>query len=169
MGFFDAKPKREAKLSADRVYRYLFKVWWDDKLPLVCFIMLNPSKADERVDDATVRRCQGFARRWGYGGFCIVNLYAYRATYPADLFKANDPIGEENWRYMTWATLYCAQIVCAWGDHGGVRGLDIARELNAKGVKLFVLGLTKAGNPKHPVRLPYSVERMEWRATSGEG
>ena len=82
-----------ARLSDDRRYRYLLVRRWDNTLPDATFVMLNPSTADERDDDPTIRKCIGFAKRWGCGGIKVVNLYAFRATNPRDCFAAADPIG----------------------------------------------------------------------------
>lgn len=49
------------------------------------FVGLNPSTADETEDDQTIRRCVGFAMDWGYGGLCMGNLFAIRATKPKNM------------------------------------------------------------------------------------
>ena len=54
-----------AVLSPCRQYRYaLWRKWADG--PQVLFVMLNPSTADESVDDPTIRRCISFAKAWGF-------------------------------------------------------------------------------------------------------
>jgi hypothetical protein len=51
-----------------------------------CFVMLNPSTADDTYDDPTIRRCVQFATRWGYDALSVRNLFPWRATDPGDLF-----------------------------------------------------------------------------------
>jgi hypothetical protein len=62
----------------------------------LCWVLLNPSTADDRRDDPTIRRCLGFARSLGYGGIHVVNLFAFRATCPRQLRAADDPVGPDN-------------------------------------------------------------------------
>ena len=66
--------KRDASFSEDRKYRYVLDREWDESGKLVTFIMLNPSNADEVVDDRTIKRCITFAKEWGYGRLRVVNL-----------------------------------------------------------------------------------------------
>ena len=54
-----------AIFSPGRMFRHQLWRIWDGKLPVLCFISLNPSKADERSDDPTVRKCKGFASHYG--------------------------------------------------------------------------------------------------------
>lgn len=54
--------------------------------------MLNPSTADENVDDPTIRRCINFAKDWGYGGMYVGNLFAFRTAYPKELKEAGFPV-----------------------------------------------------------------------------
>ncbi len=83
---------KEAVISDCGRYRYRLTRRWGDG-PLLSFIMLNPSTADAEVDDPTIRRCMGFARRDGYGGIVVGNLYAFRTTKPKALFAADNPLG----------------------------------------------------------------------------
>ncbi len=59
-----------ATLSVDNVYRYaLWRTWdppadmFEPSRPIMTWVMLNPSTADHRVDDPTIRKCIGFAKR----------------------------------------------------------------------------------------------------------
>lgn len=88
--------KTDAVLSTCRKYRFALWRIWDESKPYAMIIGLNPSTADEKEDDPTIARCIGFARSWGYGGLCMANLFAFRATEPADIFAASDPIGPGN-------------------------------------------------------------------------
>lgn len=79
---------RTATFCRRRIYRYTLWRRWSDGARYVNFICLNPSTADERTDDPTVRKCVKFARSWGYDALCITNLFAYRATDPQTLYQA---------------------------------------------------------------------------------
>jgi len=83
----------DAKLSVCRKYRYALWRIWDKSKPIVLFISLNPSTADEKEDDPTIRRCIGFAKSWGYGGLCMANLFAYRTKSPSEMMSAKDRLG----------------------------------------------------------------------------
>ena len=78
---------KNATFSSCRAYRYSLSRIWDKKKKLVLLIGLNPSTADEKVDDPTIRRCVNYAKNWGYGGFLMVNLFAYRTTLPSSHIK----------------------------------------------------------------------------------
>jgi hypothetical protein len=129
---------------------------------VVNFIMLNPSTADDNFDDATIRRCVGFAKRWGFDGLVVTNLFAYRATNPRDLkaLAARDvglAIGEENEGHLRREADAAHSVVCAWGDNCDSilhRKLDVIGMLKA--YDLFCIRRTKKGNPAHPVRERYT-------------
>lgn len=78
-----------ASFSLDRVYRYhLWRRLKREGCGSVAFIGLNPSTADEQKDDPTVRRCIGFARAWGYDRVEMLNLFAFRAKDPREMYAA---------------------------------------------------------------------------------
>lgn len=122
----------------------------------VNFIMLNPSTATATLDDPTIRRCAGYARRWGYGTLVVTNLFAYRATAPADMLAAADPIGPENDAYISRAARGAALVVAAWGQHGAHRRRDeqVRRLVQAAGKDVHYLRLNANGQPAHPLYLP---------------
>jgi hypothetical protein len=125
--------------------------------------MLNPSTADEHSDDPTLRRCIGFARQWGLGGLNVVNLYAFRATKPADLWLAADPVGPENDRYLASAAATDELIVAAWGTHA--KRERIQQVLALPGFdRLSCLQITKRGYPSHPLFLPKGLLPKPWPA-----
>lgn len=138
-----------AIFSPCRTYRYVLWRWWQQNLPAILFIGLNPSTADEQNDDPTIRRCVGFARSWGYGGVCMVNLFAFRATQPADLKKAVDPVGVENDTWLMKMAQETTLIVACWGIHGGYLKRD--QVVCQHFPHLFCFGSTKHGHPRHPL------------------
>ena len=111
-----------AVLSPCRLYRYELWRRWDGSRGVVMIIGLNPSTADEAQDDPTVRRCITYARDWGYGGLCLTNLFALRATHPAALKTATDPIGPENDLHLRTRARLADLRVAAWGVNGAHRG-----------------------------------------------
>lgn len=137
--------------------RYRYQLWriWDESKPMVLFIMHNPSKADEKDDDPTIRRCIRFSKSWGYGGFYVGNISPYRATDPKDL---NDvPVHElllnHNMLHIKWMSEKCHLHVLAHGvPHKKLRGwVTFTYGLNH--IKFHVISLTKDGYPGHPLFL----------------
>lgn len=119
--------------------------------PTVLFVMLNPSTADEREDDPTIRRCIGFARSWGAGRLRVVNLFAARATDPREMKAMDDPVGPGNDQWIAHEIANAETVVAAWGTHGAYR--DRAADVMAMlpGVDWQCLGTTKDGHPRHPL------------------
>lgn len=149
-------------------HRYTLRRSWAGNGGVVNFIMLNPSTADDVFDDATIRRCVGFAKRWGFCGLVVTNLFAYRATDPKDL-KAllltnggfRMAIGEDTASHLDREARMAHMVVCAWGnnvssmpDYIGNRDLDVISMLRYR--DLYCIRRTKLGNPAHPVREPYT-------------
>lgn len=142
-----------ARFSLDGVYRYELTRRWA-RGSTVCWVMLNPSTADAFKDDATIRRCCGYARDWGYNGIAVVNLFALRSTTPDVLLTHGDPIGPLNAEAVHDATRRAAIVVCAWGAHPAAElAASIVDELPV-GRHVVCLGRTGGGAPRHPVRLP---------------
>lgn len=152
-------------------YRYRLTREWDADRAVVNFIGLNPSTADAFEDDPTIRRCVGFARRWGFGKLVMTNLFAYRATDPSNLCMADvDIVGPQNDRWLLNATGEATLVVAAWGAVDGlyrnstrfaVRRAAAVQSL-LEWVDLHALGFTKAGFPRHPLYLRGDVLPVMW-------
>lgn len=134
-------------------YRYWLTRGREPRLPIV---MLNPSTADESKDDPTIRRCMSFARREGYAGITVCNLFALRATDPAALRKHPDPFGPNNNQYLAAMIERATEpktVLCAWGAFNFNSGITYAAEalLRHQNATLVCLGRTKEGAPRHPL------------------
>lgn len=154
---------KDATISDCGLYRYsLLRHWGHEQGNRMLMIMLNPSTADASVDDPTIRRCIAFAKGFGYHGLVVTNLFAFRATDPGDLRLADDPVGPDNDKFIRTAGTLYSEAVCAWGAHGVLARRDgvVRAMLNERGVKTFALGLTKDGQPRHPLYLKGSAERI---------
>ena len=151
-----------AAFSRDGRYRYRLWRRWDLSRPAIAFCMLNPSTADARRDDPTIRRCIGFARDWGYGGIEVVNIFALRATDPRALRSARDPVGPRNDAFMLRAAAR-SPLVIAWGVHGALRDRESAalKLLGARS-RLLALGRTRSGAPRHPLYLRRDAEATKY-------
>lgn len=127
------------------------------------FCMLNPSTADATVDDPTIRRCRGFAERWGCSGITVVNLYALRSKDPAVLWSHADPVGPMNDYWLSRVARECRDVVCAWGANARAdRVRDAVDLLEAAGAKLLCLGTTAAGHPRHPLYVRGDQTLLPW-------
>jgi hypothetical protein len=152
--FLDVRlgPGSSAVFSRDGKYRYRLGRVWDATRMRCGFVMLNPSTADERVLDPTVRRCVALAKAWGYGSVDVGNLFALRSTDPRALSRTNDPVGPMNDRALSDIRDACQLVVIAWGNHGTVmnragRVLDQILDLR----RVSHLGWTREGQPRHPL------------------
>lgn len=149
-----------ATFSPCREYRYRLWRRWDASRPSVCWVMLNPSTADEETNDPTVERCSRRALSWGYGAIEVVNLFALRSTDPKYLARHADPVGPGNDEAILAAARGAGLVICAWGEHGnlGRRGRTVSSLLADAGLAAHALKLSKSGQPCHPLYLPYSLQ-----------
>lgn len=155
---------KTAVLSECQRYRYELRRVWDPDLPVVNFVGLNPSKADDKIDDATITRCIGFAQRWGMGGLIMTNLFAWRATDPEEMWRQPERCGLRSNDHLILAAREAHRIVIAWGNlppAGVPRMLEVLSLLAEFDLQCF--GKTGLGYPLHPVRLGYSVKPRPWK------
>lgn len=167
--------KRSAAIGKGGIYRWTLNRYWpvsprNDKGKVV-WVMLNPSTADDRQDDPTIRRCIAFSQRWGYSALQVVNLFALRATAPAALKSATiDPVGAGNNSVIHHAMSDARLVIAAWGVHGTFRGR--AKEFTdwcaREGHQLHCLGLTKEGHPRHPLYVKGDALPIEYMPEYGE-
>ena len=151
--------QRKAAFSKDKKYRYALERKWSIGTNVVCFIGLNPSIADEYIDDPTITRLTHFAKNlWGFDSFYIVNLFAYRSTDPTRLLEVKDPIGPENDGWIRKLVDRSVMVVAMWGNSGKLnqRNLRVLEDLKDRVIYCF--GTTLDLHPKHPVRLGYNTE-----------
>lgn len=144
-------------------YRYTLARSWDKSKPVVCFCGLNPSTADAKQDDPTVRREIAFAKAWGYGGLVKVNAYALRSTDPKGLWKVDDPYGPDNIATISEWSRKADLFVAAWGVNikpDQAWKLSTLFVLNR--VRVHALKLTKGGFPAHPLYLPKTLQPRLW-------
>lgn len=169
----------DAVISSCGNYRYwLGRHWGSGSRGIAVFLMLNPSTADGTVDDPTIRKCCGFARRWSLDGIHVVNLFAFRSTDPKGLLRCPDPIGMDNDGHIKNALLRdrimtpeeaASRMVCAWGSpkNNALRRLVASRSIQLlaqfKDVPLWCLGQSKDQHPRHPLMISYDtpLQRFE--------
>ncbi len=167
--------ERGAIFSEDRIYRYSLWRIWDDRLPLLLFIGLNGSTADEWHDDPTITRSVYRARHGGFGGVLWGNLHGYCTLDPHELIRQKDPVGPDNDLRLRELIAGADLRVCAWGNYGNFMGrADVVLKMVQEP---YCLGITKQGQPVHPLYVPYSqtfvpmgiaVGRAVKRATGGK-
>lgn len=155
--------KRETIFSDCRKWRYTL---WREFTPahpiiyppkdFVAFIGLNPSTADEKQDDPTIRRCIVFAKDWGFSAMCMTNIFAWRDTLPANMKKSAEPIGERNDELLLKVLQKAKLVVAAWGTHGSHlnRSAKVRIMLKNIAVELKCFGVGVDGEPFHPLYQP---------------
>lgn len=157
--------KKSATFSDDRRYRYsLFRglgpKWETGRILLV--VGLNPSTADENVDDNTIRRVIAFAKEWGMENVVMTNLYAFRSTNPKNLLSEPDPVGVGNDKeILYWSQDRADMTLVAWGANSMVdrRNKEVLKLLKNP----FCLGVTKDGHPRHPLYVPSGTQPIPYK------
>ncbi len=153
-----------AEFSPCGKYRYALGRRWQTGDRLLVWVLLNPSTADEAVNDRTVRRCLGYARNWNFDSLVILNLFAFRAKDPAVMKATSDPVGPWNRSAFKKYITRDQTVVCAWGNGGQHRGQDVNAKawMRTAGGRLFHLRMTLGGHPAHVARLPNGLPLQVW-------
>lgn len=139
----------------------------------VLSIGVQPSDADEKENDPTIRREINFVYRWRYRYLDKVNLHDLCSADPDTLYTTAESVLPINDDYIFAAAERARAeggiILCCWGNHGAymARGAKVRRQLLERGHTLYVLGFTKEKYPIHPLargkyRVPDDQEPMLW-------
>lgn len=164
--------RKSAVLTDDGVYRYRLERVWNEQRVQLGWCMLNPSTADAEVDDMTIKKCMKYARRWGFGGIVVVNLFAFRSRHP-DVLTSMDPIdatGPENYQHVS-DVVGAYDTVAAWGAHKMVHQSAVRRAVGTWSratsqmhAPVLALRTTLSGEPCHPLYLPDDLDPFRWSA-----
>jgi hypothetical protein len=140
-----------AELSECGRYRYSLSRIWDRRKGAGLFVLLNPSTATAHFSDQTMGNCNNLAVHWGWGGFYIGNLYAFRATNPQELHAQDDPVGPLNDAVLRRLARRAECVVLAWGNGHRARAATVKRLLGD--YTLFCLRENRGGGYQHPARI----------------
>ena len=148
---------REAKFCEAKKNRYFLKREWDNSKGLLLYIMLNPSVADEKKDDPTIRRLINFTQKFDYGGFLVGNIFTKITPNPKELDKFKG-MSDKNFEELIKLINKVDQIVYAWGN--SVEEPQLLKKL-VLSPKCF--GKNVNGTPKHPLYLPKDSKLIAYR------
>lgn len=161
---------KTAILSDCGIYRYKLTRHWPrgffgSRQPRsIVFIGLNPSTADDKEDDNTIRRCIDFAKRWDYDGLIMLNLFAFRNRDPKVLCNHPMYVGPDNDRHILETVEENPHIVACWGGDKVItqsnRDKQVVELINRP---MLCLGYTKFCHPLHPLFVPASTELVEYK------
>lgn len=159
-----------AVISPCGLYRWVLgrttKVWnikAGRKKGTILWVMLNPSTADAEIPDPTITRVIDFSRNFGYLDLQVVNLYAFRTTFPVELWEAEDPVGAENDRWVHEAARRASLVVVAWGGNAKPdRVAQVVELLRVDNPIVYCLGTNQDGSPRHPLYLSKKTVLEPW-------
>lgn len=160
---------RSAIISDCGLYRYRLERHALSGAGAVAWIMVNPSTADAKEDDPTIRKVIGFSERLGAGWAIVGNKFAYRATDVNALKTARDPVGPDNDAHLAKIIADAGTVIAAWGPLAKLpptlrrRWYKIARMADEAGRTLMCFGTAQDGHPRHPLMLAYDTPLIEWK------
>ncbi|MBL6643988.1 MAG: DUF1643 domain-containing protein [Flavobacteriaceae bacterium] len=136
-----------------------YQLWrlWDKQKPLLLYILLNPSHANEKTNDRTVLKLIGFSKRNGYGGFYLGNIQTFISPKPAAL-KENSIVREKiNLEHLKAMKNKCEKVVLGWGNAS-----EKPTWINEISAVNYCFGTNKNGSPKHPLYLRFDTKIMPY-------
>ncbi len=149
-----------ATFSECRKYRYCLWRIWDRSKPMVMFVGLNPSKADEVEPDPTIKSVGRISKFNGYGGFFMMNCFAYVSTDPDQLIILGQ---SENGEWLKSVGSICADVVFAWGAFDIVKATGRDWQLAELFPNAKALFINKSGSPKHPLYCKSETKLINWK------
>lgn len=152
---------------------YRFRLERDCSLPfpgskVIAYFGVNPSTADAVIDDQTVKKWRGFTIRNQGHRFIVGNVFSYRSKDVEDLQTAPLMYEDEHWNHIRGIIADADLLVPCWGSRNklpprAVERLGVFLELLLEsGKPVFHLGLTKTGDPSHPLLLGYDTPFTPW-------
>ena len=132
-----------ADFSPDRLFRYTLEMNYLENLlnegrsKTMTVILKNPSSADERRSDSTIRKVETYVWKnfTDVRYLRILNIFAYRAT---DAIEVNERLqslnelavtGVENDSFFRSALSTTDYVICAWGGPSGIDGTRYASRI----------------------------------------
>lgn len=152
---------KDAIFSEDRIYRYVLIRIWDDYLPKIIFIGLNPSVGDENSSDKTINQCIKYAKSLNYGGIYMLNLYAFVSKNPTKLKDVKNPIGSKNDKYINEYLDKSDIVVCMWENN--ILSQKRADEILKKIKNPYCFKINKSGQPSHISRLSLNLKLIKFK------
>tara|TARA_Y100001935_G_scaffold201108_1_gene169475 strand:+ start:65 stop:526 length:462 start_codon:yes stop_codon:yes gene_type:complete len=148
---------KKANISIDRKERFSLSRIWDIKQPKLLYIMLNPSIADDKKDDPTIKRLIFFTKKYRYGGFYVANLFTQITPYPKELNMDNHS-KKKNLKIISELIKKSDSIVYAWGNLVG-EPAELMKLIESP----LCFGTNKNGTPKHPLYLRSDTKLQDFR------
>lgn len=135
--------------------KYRYKLWriWDESLPKVMCIGLNPSTANSETNDPTIFHLTIALKKLGYGGFYMMNLFAWISSKPKYLLTCEDPLGDNDGKLQEVETI-CNDVIVCWGNHNK-KLQNRVNEILAFYPNAKCFGVNKNKTPFHPLALMY--------------
>lgn len=94
------------------------------------------------------------ALQWGWGGFYILNLFAFMATEKSDMIRSNNPIGDDNYKIITEICSKHTNIVLSWGEEKpklvATQATEIKKILKKLNKNILCLAENKTSGYQHP-------------------
>lgn len=152
----------------DETRRYRYSLWRRfesgcDVSRMAIWICLNPSTANEVDNDPTVSRCIAFSKRWRYGGYVMLNAFAWRETDRFLMLKVPTPTGDRNNEAIRWFAGCGGIIIAAWGNEGRHQRRSEWLRTELREYLVHHMGLTKLGEPRHPLYLRSDTQPSLWK------
>jgi len=148
---------REAEFSIDKKDRYSLKREWDKSKNQILYIMLNPSMADDKNDDPTIRRLIDFTRKFEYGGFLVGNIFTTITPNPKEIDRSKG-MSDKNFEKLLNLIYKVDKIVYAWGN-----SVEEPQHLKELILSPKCFGKNLNGTPKHPLYLPKNSKLIDYR------
>ncbi len=170
-----------ADFSPDRLFRYTLEMSYkgdllnQDRSKTLAVILKNPSSADEKRSDSTIRKVETFVWKQfpDVRSLRILNIFAFRAT---DALEVNERLrsmdeaavaGIENDAFFKSTLQRTDYVICAWGGPSGIdaRGYESriasVKDIISKhysGPAYQVCGIQPTKEPLHGLMWGYEYE-----------